>query len=92
MPNLEDKVGFLAVGIVSNNKDNQHTHVPEAKSTKLDNKSLTCVLLRVSEESKGYKLFDLVARRVVMSKDMIFEEKWWDWDGKQIAIDIKWDE
>jgi len=70
-----------------------HAHVPEAKRTKLDNKSLTCVLLGVNEESKGYKLFDPIARRVVVSRDVIFEEeKRWDWDGKQIAIDIKWDE
>ena len=39
------------------------------------------MLLGVSEESKGYKLFDHVTKRVVMSIDVIFEEdKQWDWD------------
>lgn len=43
--------------------------------TKLDNGSVTCVLLGVSEESKCYKLFDHVAKRVVVSRDAIFEEE-----------------
>ena len=71
-----------------------HVHVPEEKRTKLDNRSITCVLLGVSKESKGYRLFDLVAKRVVMSRDVIFEEeKQWDWDvsyEKQIVVDLEW--
>ena len=56
-----------------------HVHVPEERRTKLDNRSITCVLLGVSKESKGYRLFDLVAKRVVVSRDVIFEEeKQWD--------------
>ena len=58
-----------------------HVYVPEERKTKLDNRSITCVLLGVSEESKGYKLFDPVAKRVVVSINVIFEEeKQWDWD------------
>jgi hypothetical protein len=71
-----------------------HAHVPEERRTKLDNRSTTCVLLGVSEESKGYRLFDLVAKRVVVSRDVIFEEeKQWDWDEsyeKQIVVDLEW--
>jgi transposase InsO family protein len=52
-----------------------HAHVPEARRTKLDNRSSTCVLLGVSEESKGYRLFDPVAKKVVVSRDVIFEEE-----------------
>ncbi|CAL9004184.1 unnamed protein product, partial [Prunus brigantina] len=71
-----------------------HVHVPEERRTKLDNRSITCVLLGVSEESKGYRLFDPVAKRVVVSRDVIFEEeKQWDWDvsyEKQIVVDLEW--
>jgi hypothetical protein len=71
-----------------------HVHVPEERRTKLDNRSTTCVLLGVSEESKGYRLFDPVAKRVVVSRDVIFEEeKQWDWDEsyeKQIVVDLEW--
>jgi len=56
-----------------------HTHVPEAKRTKIDNTNITYALLGVSEESKGYWLFDPTTKKVVVSKDMIFkEEKQWD--------------
>ena len=61
--------------------DHFWVHVPEERRTKLDNRSIPCVLWEVSEESKGYKLFDLVAKRVVVSRDVIFEkENQWDWD------------
>ena len=52
-----------------------HVHIPEERRTKLDNRSITCVLLGVSEESKGYRLFDHVAKRVDVSRDVIFEEE-----------------
>lgn len=70
-----------------------HVHVPEERRTKLDNRSITCVLLGVSDESKGYRLFDPVAKRVVVSRDVIFEEeKQWDCDvsyEKQIVVDLE---
>ncbi|KAJ8645925.1 hypothetical protein MRB53_007673 [Persea americana] len=48
----------------------------------------------VSEESKGYRLFDPIAKRVVVGRDVIFEEeKQWDWDvsyEKQIVVDLEW--
>jgi len=57
-----------------------HVHVPEERRTKLDNRSITCVLLGVSEESKGYRLFDPVAKKIIVSRDVIFEEeKLWKW-------------
>lgn len=59
-----------------------HVHVPEAKHTKLDNKSFVCVLLGVSKESKGYKLYDPIAKKIIISRDVIFEEaRQWDWDA-----------
>ncbi|RVW23197.1 Retrovirus-related Pol polyprotein from transposon TNT 1-94 [Vitis vinifera] len=71
-----------------------HVHVPEEMRTKLDNRSITCVILGVSEESKGYMLFDPIAKRVVVSRDIIFEEeKQWDWDvsyEEQMVADLEW--
>ncbi|KAI4300015.1 hypothetical protein L6164_033435 [Bauhinia variegata] len=40
-----------------------HVHVPDAKKTKIDNKSFECVLLGFSEDSKGYKLYDPIAKK-----------------------------
>lgn len=56
-----------------------HVHVPDARRTNLDDKSVCCVLLGVNEESKGYKLYDLVTKKIITSTDIIFEEeKHWD--------------
>ena len=60
-----------------------HVHVPDSKRTKLDDKSLRCVLLGVSEESKGYRLYDPISQRIITSRDVVFkEDKNWDWDKK----------
>lgn len=52
-----------------------HVHVPEVRRTKLDNRSSICVFLGISEESKGYRLFNPITKRVVVSRDVIFEEE-----------------
>lgn len=38
-------------------------------------KSKRCVLLGVSKESKAYKLFNPVSQKIIISKDVIFEEE-----------------
>lgn len=73
-----------------------HVHVPHVNRGKLDNKSLSCVFLGIVEETKGYRLFDPNNKKIVVSRDVIFEEeKCWDWDvsyEKQIFLDLTWDE
>ncbi|RVW20261.1 Retrovirus-related Pol polyprotein from transposon RE2 [Vitis vinifera] len=57
-----------------------HVHVLDQKRTNLDDKSLQCVLLGVSHESKAYRLFDPATRRIIVSRDVSFEEdKGWNW-------------
>ena len=71
-----------------------HVHVPDSKHTKLDNNNFVCVLLGVSEESKSYRLYDPIRRKVVINKDVIFEEaRQWDWDASyedQVLQDLEW--
>ena len=73
-----------------------HVHVPNVRRTKLDAKSFTYVLLGVSEESKAYRLYDSVAKKIVISRDVVFEEdKSWNWDRsyeEQIMADLEWDD
>ena len=54
---------FRVFGCVS------HVHIPDAKRTKLEDKSFSCVLLGVSEESKAYRLYDPVSKRIVVSRE-----------------------
>jgi len=61
-----------------------YAHVSDAQRKKLDDKGIKCVYLGVSNESKGYKLFDPLRNKVIISKDVVFEEeKGWDWNEKQ---------
>jgi len=58
-----------------------HVHIPEQRRIKLDNRSHRCILLGVSDESKAYRLFNHVTKKVTVSRDVIFEEDAkWDWN------------
>lgn len=57
-----------------------HVHIPVQKRIKLDDRSHKCILLGVSEESKAYRLYDPIAKKITISRDVIFEEDAkWDW-------------
>ncbi|PNX60579.1 cysteine-rich receptor-like protein kinase 25-like protein, partial [Trifolium pratense] len=57
-----------------------HVHIHDSQRKKLDDKSKKCVLLGVSEESKAYKLYDPIEKKIIISRDVIFEEsKSWNW-------------
>jgi hypothetical protein len=62
----------------------------------LTSKSLLYVLLGVSEESKSYRLYDPTSKRIVVSRDVIFEEeKQWEWDKsfeEKILVDLEWED
>lgn len=45
-----------------------HVHVPDQRRTKLDDKSLQCVLLGVSDESKAYRLFDQLLEKLLSAE------------------------
>ena len=51
-----------------------HVHVLDNKRTKLDDKSLSCVLLGVSEGSKAYRLYDPTSQRIIISRDVVLKE------------------
>lgn len=56
-------------------------------SLQLDDKSKKCVFLGVSEESKAWRLYDPVTKKIVVSRDVVFdEEKYWDWDQADAGV------
>ncbi|GAU27144.1 hypothetical protein TSUD_104530 [Trifolium subterraneum] len=64
-----------------------HVHIPDVNRKKLDGKSTTCVLLGVSEESKAYKLYNPTEKKIIVSRDVVFEElKGWNWDKKKNEV------
>ena len=57
-----------------------HVHISDKKRQKLDDRSLPCVFLGFSKESKAYRMYDPVSKKVIISRDVVFEEdKSWDW-------------
>ncbi|KAJ0613838.1 putative RNA-directed DNA polymerase [Helianthus annuus] len=62
-----------------------YVHVPSQLRTKLDDKSHKCVLLGVGTESKAYQLFDALLKKVVISRDVAFDEDGkWNWSEKEL--------
>jgi len=60
-----------------------YAHIPDSQRKKLDDKSSKCVLLGVSEESKAYRLFDPISKKIVISRDVVFDEQgMWNWSKK----------
>ena len=51
-------------------------------------------MLGVNEVSEAYKLYDPISQRIIISKDVVFDEdKSWDWDKKYeetILCDLDW--
>jgi hypothetical protein len=67
-----------------------HVHIPDVHKKKLDDKSTKCVLLGVSDESKAYKLYNHADKKIVVSRDVVFEEdKCWDWDSKELPRKVE---
>jgi hypothetical protein len=66
-----------------------YAHVADNLRKKLDNKSIKCVHLGISDESKAYRLYDPVNKKIIISRDVVFEEsKGWDWDNRERAKQI----
>ncbi|GJU26156.1 retrovirus-related pol polyprotein from transposon TNT 1-94 [Tanacetum coccineum] len=73
-----------------------YVHIPDCKRIKLDDKSKKCVFIGVSEESKAYRLYDLVSKRIIVSRDVVFdEEASWDWEKshkESVLMNLDWGE
>lgn len=51
-----------------------YAHISNARKTKLDDKSMKCVLLGISAESKAYKLYNPTTKMEIISRDLVFAE------------------
>lgn len=52
-----------------------YMHIPSEDRSELDPKSKQCIFIGYNKGVKGYKLQDLVKRKVVVSRDVIFDEQ-----------------
>ncbi|XLT27854.1 hypothetical protein HN873_059146, partial [Arachis hypogaea] len=60
-----------------------YAHVPDQLRKKLDNKGEKCIFIGYSTDSKAYKLYNPETKKVIISRDVTFDEKdMWDWNTK----------
>ena len=52
-----------------------YVHVPGDERSKLDPKSKKCIFLGYKKGVKGYKFWDLNAKKMVISRDAVFDEQ-----------------
>ena len=57
-----------------------YAHIPDEMRRKLDKKGQKCIFVGYSEDTKAYKLYDPVTRKVIISRDVQFVENE-SWDG-----------
>ena len=56
-----------------------YAHVPDELRKKLDKKWQKCIFVGYYEDTKAYKLYDPVARKVIITRNVQFvENKSWD--------------
>ncbi|GMP43110.1 hypothetical protein CsSME_00012606 [Camellia sinensis var. sinensis] len=67
-----------------------HTKIPEARRTKIDDKGEKCILVGYGDRTMGYKLYNPITRKVIMSRDVIFEEEEaWNWNQDEVVKDTE---
>ncbi|GMJ14865.1 hypothetical protein HRI_005155700 [Hibiscus trionum] len=60
---------------------NQTPEEAWAKRSKLDDKGEKCIFLGVCEQSKAYKLYNPITKKIVISRDVVFNEaEYWSHD------------
>ncbi|GKV31343.1 hypothetical protein SLEP1_g40039 [Rubroshorea leprosula] len=61
-----------------------YVHVPSQKRTKFEENSVKCIFLGYSDETKGYRFYNPITKKLLISRDVIFDEKnSWNWNEKK---------
>ncbi|KAL0540755.1 hypothetical protein IC582_020769 [Cucumis melo] len=60
-----------------------YAHIPDQKRSKLDDKSEKYVFVGYDASSKGYKLYNPVTKKTIVSRDVVFDEETsWNWNDE----------
>ncbi|GAU33542.1 hypothetical protein TSUD_143350 [Trifolium subterraneum] len=61
-----------------------YLHVPNVKRDKLETKSVVGIFLGYSSNSKGYRIYNLETKKILVSRDVQFDEfSKWNWEKSQ---------
>ena len=62
-----------------------YAQIPKEKRTKLQEASERCIFIGNSSMSKGYRLYNLKTKKVIISRDVVFDEKTsWNWQKEKV--------
>ncbi|UYV81244.1 hypothetical protein LAZ67_20000445 [Cordylochernes scorpioides] len=53
---------------------NAYVHIPKDNRKKLDKKSIRTFFVEYTETNKNYRMWDPIARKIIISRDVIFTE------------------
>ena len=63
-----------------------YAHIPVEKRRKLNDKNKKFIFIGYSNETKGYRLYNPLTKKLTISRDVIFDEKAaWEWKESDIA-------
>jgi len=63
-------------------------HVPDEQRRKLDQKAVKCILVGYCETSKGYRMWNPTARKLIISRDVAFDEcATWKTESPEVSVD-----
>uniref|UniRef100_A0A803P6H4 Uncharacterized protein n=1 Tax=Cannabis sativa TaxID=3483 RepID=A0A803P6H4_CANSA len=66
-----------------------YAHIPDEKGKKLDDKEKKCIFLGVSDQSIAYKLYNPNTKKIIISRNVIFdEERIWAWNENIVQQQI----
>lgn len=61
-----------------------YSHIPDQLRKNLNDKTKKCIFVGYILETKGYKLYNTKTQKLIISRDVIFQEHGvWDWYEEQ---------
>lgn len=62
-----------------------YIHIPQQKRSKLDDKSEKGIFFGYSTQSKGYRIYNIKTKKLIISRDVEFDEAAsWNWDEEKV--------
>uniref|UniRef100_A0A151UDA6 Retrovirus-related Pol polyprotein from transposon TNT 1-94 n=1 Tax=Cajanus cajan TaxID=3821 RepID=A0A151UDA6_CAJCA len=66
-----------------------YIHVPEEKRHKLEDKTVRGIFLGYSTQSKGYRVYNLQTKKLIISRDVeVDENAAWNWNDEKVEKNI----
>lgn len=54
------------------------------REKKLYDKSIKCVHLELSSESKAYRIYNPVTKKIIVNRDVFAENERWEWNNNEL--------